>query len=144
MKEKIRYLMYLHFSSFILGLCFGYSVIFPTVMNFLITLGGDMMATTFTAEKYFRFLLTMTLPFGILFELPIVLMFLTSIGVVNPYVLQKMRKYANFILIIIGVLLSPPDLASDFIVSVPLLILYEISVQLSKFVYNRKMKRQKL
>lgn len=131
------------FLLFIIGLSFGYFVIFPIVMNFLISLGGDMMATTFTAEKYFRFLLTMTLPFGILFELPVVLMFLTSLGIINPYVLQKMRKYAYFILILIGVILSPPDFASDFIVSVPLLFLYEISVQLSKFVYKRKMKRQK-
>lgn len=131
------------FILFIIGLCFGYFVIFPTVMGFLIQLGGEMMVTNFTAEKYFRFIMTTTIPFGILFEMPVVLMFLTSLGIVNPYVLQKVRKYAYFLLIIIAIVISPPDFMSDFLVAVPLLFLYEISVNLSKFVYKRKLKKQK-
>ena len=131
------------FLLFIVGLCFGYFVIFPTIMNFLIELSADMMATNFTAEKYFRFILTTTIPFGVLFELPVVLMFLTSLGIVNPYVLQKIRKYAYFILIIVAIVISPPDFMSDFIVAIPLIFLYEISVNLSKIVYKRKLKKQK-
>lgn len=131
------------FVLFIVGLCFGYFVIFPTIMSFLIELGGEMMATNFTAEKYFRFILNTTIPFGILFELPVVLMFLTSLGVVNPFVLAKIRKYAYFVLIVVAVLISPPDVMSDFLVAVPLLFLYEISVNLSKIVYRRKLKKQK-
>jgi sec-independent protein translocase protein TatC len=131
------------FLLFIVGLCFGYFVIFPTIMNFLIQLSGDMMATNFTAEKYFRFILTTTIPFGVLFEMPVVLMFLTSLGIINPYVLQKIRKYAYFILILVAIVISPPDVMSDFLVSVPLLFLYEISVNLSKIVYKRKLKKQK-
>ena len=131
------------FILFIVGLSFGYFVIFPTIMNFLIELGGEMMATNFTAEKYFRFILTTTIPFGVLFELPVVLMFLTSLGIVNPYVLQKVRKYAYFILIFIAIVISPPDFMSDFIVAIPLIFLYEISVNLSKIVYKRKLKKQK-
>ena len=131
------------FLLFIVGLCFGYFVIFPTIMNFLIELSGEMMATNFTAEKYFRFILTTTIPFGVLFELPVVLMFLTSLGIVNPYVLQKIRKYAYFILILVAIIISPPDFMSDFIVAIPLIFLYEISVNLSKIVYKRKLKKQK-
>ena len=112
-------------------------------MNFLIELSGDMMATNFTAEKYFRFILNMTIPFGVLFELPVVLMFLTSLGIVNPYVLQKIRKYAYFVLILVAIVISPPDFMSDFIVAIPLIFLYEISVNLSKIVYKRKLKKQK-
>ncbi|AIE60440.1 twin-arginine translocase subunit TatC [Bacillus methanolicus] len=131
------------FILFIIGLCFGYFIIFPTVLNFLIELSGDLMETSFTAEKYFRFLMYMTLPFGVLFELPIVVMFLTSLGIINPYVLQKVRKYAYFILVIIAVVITPPDFMSDFLVSIPLLFLYEISINLSKIVYKRKLKREK-
>ena len=131
------------FLLFIVGLCFGYFVIFPTIMNFLIELSGEMMATNFTAEKYFRFILTTTIPFGVLFELPVVLMFLTSLGIINPYVLQKIRKYAYFILILVAIVISPPDFMSDFIVAIPLIFLYEISVNLSKIVYKRKLKKQK-
>ncbi|WP_338447928.1 twin-arginine translocase subunit TatC [Niallia oryzisoli] len=141
-KVSLTYVPALFF-LFIIGLCFGYFVIFPTIMGFLIELGGEMMATNFTAEKYFRFILTTTVPFGVLFELPVVLMFLTSLGIVNPYVLSKIRKYAYFVLIIVAIVISPPDFMSDFIVAVPLLFLYEISVNLSKFVYKRKLKKEK-
>lgn len=86
----------------------------------------------------------MTLPFAVLFELPVVTMFLTSIGVINPYVLQKLRKYAYFVLVVIAVCITPPDFMSDFLVMVPLLLLYEISISLSKIVYKRKVKRESL
>jgi sec-independent protein translocase protein TatC len=131
------------FILFIVGLSFGYFVIFPTVMNFLIELGGEMMVTNFTAEKYFRFIFNTTIPFGVLFELPVVMMFLTSLGIINPYVLSKIRKYAYFVLIIIAIFISPPDLMSDFLVAVPLIFLYEISVSFSKIVYKRKLKKEK-
>lgn len=131
------------FILFIAGLCFGYFVIFPTVLNFLVELSGEMLATNFTAEKYFRFLLNMTIPFAVLFELPVVVMFLTSLGILNPYVLTKLRKYAYFILIVIAVIITPPDFMSDFLVTIPLLFLYEISISLSKIVYKRKLKKEK-
>lgn len=130
------------FILFIVGLCFGYFVIFPMVMDFLINLGGDMFVTNFTADKYFRFVMNMTLPFGVLFELPVVVMFLTSLGIINPFVLSKLRKYAYFILIVIAVIITPPDFISDFLVTLPLLMLYEISINLSKIVYKRKLKRE--
>lgn len=131
------------FLLFIVGLAFGYFVIFPVLMQFLIELGGEMVVTNFTAEKYFRFILYTTLPFGFLFELPVVAMFLTSLGIINPYRLQKIRKYAYFILVIIAVIISPPDPMSDIIVAVPLLVLYEISVNISKIAYKRKLKKEK-
>lgn len=129
------------FFLFILGLAFGYFVIFPMVYKFLINLGGNMFVTNFTAERYFRFIMNMTIPFGVLFELPVVVMFLTSLGIINPYVLSKIRKYAYFLLIIIAVVITPPDFMSDFVVTIPLLLLYEISINLSKIVYKKRMKK---
>jgi sec-independent protein translocase protein TatC len=126
------------FILFILGICFGYFVIFPIVFNFLLSLSEDMFMTFFTTEKYFRFMIYMTLPFGILFELPVIIMFLTSLGVLNPYRLQQVRKYAYFVLILTAVLITPPDFLSDILVIIPLLFLYECSVLLSKVVYRRK------
>ncbi|MFS1519077.1 twin-arginine translocase subunit TatC [Bacillus sp. SCS-151] len=130
------------FILFILGLCFGYFVILDVVFGFLTNLGEEMFDTMFTAEKYFQFVLTMTIPFAILFELPVVVMFLTSIGIINPYVLQKVRKYAYFVLVIISVTISPPDFISDFLVTIPLLFLYECSIILSKIVYKKKQKKE--
>ncbi|MEH7545314.1 twin-arginine translocase subunit TatC [Bacillus sp. AFS076308] len=130
------------FILFVLGLAFGYFVIFPMVLNFLVNIGQDMFVTNFTADRYFSFILNMTLPFGVLFELPVVVMFLTSLGIINPFVLAKIRKYAYFVLIIIAVVITPPDFMSDFVVTLPLLLLYEVSINLSKFVYRKKLKKQ--
>jgi sec-independent protein translocase protein TatC len=124
------------------GLCFGYFVIMPFVLHFLVSLGDDMFQTMFTTEKYFQFVMNMTLPFAVLFELPVIAMFLTSIGILNPIALQKMRRYAYFILIVIAVMITPPDFISDFTVALPLLFIYELSISLSRIVYKRKMKRE--
>ncbi|ETI68438.1 twin-arginine translocase subunit TatC [Neobacillus vireti] len=129
------------FFLFLLGLAFGYFAIFPMVLDFLVKMGQDMFVTNFTAERYFSFIMNMTLPFGVLFELPVVVMFLTSLGIINPYLLTKVRKYAYFVLIIIAVVITPPDFMSDFVVTLPLLLLYEISINLSKFVYRKRLKK---
>jgi sec-independent protein translocase protein TatC len=129
------------FLLFIVGISFGYFIIFPMVLEFLVSMGADMFVTNFTAERYFRFILNMTLPFGVLFELPAVVMFLTSLGIINPFVLAKIRKYAYFVLILIAIVITPPDFMSDFVVTLPLLLLYEISINLSKVVYKKRMKK---
>ncbi|PFE29083.1 twin-arginine translocase subunit TatC [Priestia megaterium] len=128
------------FLLFLGGISFGYFILFPMVLKFLMSLSDEMFATLFTTEKYFRFLLHMTLPFGLLFELPAVVMFLTSLGFINPHRLQKVRKYAYFLLIIISILITPPDFLSDVLVTIPLLLLYEASITLSKIVYRKKLR----
>ncbi|MFS0783054.1 twin-arginine translocase subunit TatC [Bacillus sp. 1P06AnD] len=140
-KKVLSYIPAL-FVLFIGGLCFGYFIIFPMILKFLSNLGGDLFITSYTVDKYFSFLMNITLPFAILFELPVVVMFLTSIGIINPFILAKIRKYAYFVLFIIAAFITPPDLVSEILVTIPLLLLYEISISLSKFIYKKRMKRQ--
>lgn len=130
------------FILFIGGLAFGYFVVYPIVLNFLLSLSEGHFETMFTTEKYFKFMLNLTLPFGFLFEIPLVIMFLTSLGVINPMVLSKARKLAYFVLVVVSILITPPDLISDILVIIPLLALYEFSVTLSKIVYRKKLKKQ--
>ncbi len=127
------------FFLFLTGLAFGYFVLFPLVLSFLTTLAADQFEVFFTAEKYFLFILNLTLPFGFLFEMPAIIMFLTKLGIVNPKKLAKGRKIAYFLLIIISVFVTPPDFISDVLVIIPLLLLYELSITLSRIVF-RKMK----
>lgn len=132
-------------ASFLLfagGLAFGYFVVLPIVLGFLLDLGSGTFQTLFTADKYFQFVLRMTIPFSILFEMPLVVMFLTSIGIITPDGMRKNRKYAYFALIVVSVLISPPDFISDVLVIIPLLLLYEISINMSRIVYRRKKKEQ--
>jgi sec-independent protein translocase protein TatC len=104
------------------------------------TLAGDDFQPFYTSEKYFRFLLNLTVPFGVLFELPVVVLFLTSIGILNPYRLKKTRKIAYFVIAVTAVFVTPPDFISDILVLVPLLLIYELSISLSSFIYRKKVR----
>ncbi|MDQ0059351.1 twin-arginine translocase subunit TatC [Paenibacillus harenae] len=127
---------------FVIGICFGYFILFPMVLHFMNEMAANDFATMYTAEKYFTFMIHMTVPFGILFEMPAVVMFLTKLGILNPNRLAKARKLAYFVLVIIAVTITPPDILSDIIVIVPLFLLYEISITISKVVYRNQLKMQ--
>jgi len=127
------------FILFISGIAFGYFLLFPIVLSFLQSLAGDQFETFFTVDKYFRFMINLTVPFGFLFEMPAIIMFLTRLGIINPQRLAKSRKISYFFLIVVSVLITPPDFISDILVIVPLVLLYEFSVTLSKIVYRKKL-----
>ncbi|MGJ7922124.1 twin-arginine translocase subunit TatC [Neobacillus sp. LXY-4] len=123
---------------FVLGISFGYFILFPGVLSFLTSLASDQLNTMYTAEKYFKFLLNLTLPIGFLFEMPILIMLLTKIGILNPTHLAKTRKISYLILTIISTIVTPPDFISTIIVMVPLILLYELGIALSRVVYRKK------
>lgn len=131
------------FLLFIGGLVFGYFIFVELIMPFLLSLNDGMFNIMFTVDRYFTFLFRVTVPFAVLFELPLIVMFLTSLGILTPEFMIKNRKYAYFGLIIIGVLITPPDFVLQLIVAAPLILIYEIGVQLSKIVYKRKLKKHK-
>lgn len=123
--------------SFIGGLCFGFFIIFPAIYQFLMLLGESHFAMMITAREYFSFLLMSTIPFGFLFEVPLLLLFLTTIGIVTPAMLSSMRKYAYLIMAVVSALITPPDLFSQILVLVPLIGLYEIGVIMSKLKFKK-------
>lgn len=129
------------FLLFVIGLVFGYLMFIKLILPFLLSLNNGMFNELFTVEKYFRFLMRVTIPFAVLFEIPVILMFLTSLGIITPTFLRKTRKYAYFILLIVGALVTPPDVILQLAVAIPLFILYEISIYLSAVVYRKKIKR---
>ncbi|PRR95217.1 twin-arginine translocase subunit TatC [Bacillus atrophaeus] len=132
------------FALFLTGISFGYFVLYPIVLSFLMKLSSGHFETMFTADNYFRFMVNLSLPFGFLFEMPLVVMFLTRLGILNPLRLAKARKLSYFLLIVVSILITPPDFVSDFLVMVPLLVLFEVSVALSAFVYKKKLASEPL
>lgn len=124
---------------FLAGIAFGYFLLFPSVFSFLNSLATDQLNTMYTAEKYFKFLLHLTLPIGLLFEMPIIIMLLTRLGILNPFMLTKSRKVAYVVLTVISTLVTPPDFISAIIVMAPLILLYEVSVSISKVVYKKRL-----
>lgn len=131
------------FLLFIMGLVFGYLLFIKLILPFLLSLNDGTFNELFTVEKYFRFMFRLVLPFAFLFEIPIITMFLTSLGILNPSFLRKMRKYAYFILLIVGAIVTPPDIFLQLIVAIPLFLLYEISIYLSEIVYRKKEQKHK-
>lgn len=123
---------------FVAGTCFGYFVVFHVVYHFLLNLAQKNFKTMITAGSYFGFMARIVLPFGFLFEMPIIMMFLTRIGLLQPRHLSKARKYAYMILIIVASVLSPPEFVSHIGVAAPLILLYEISVTVSKWAYRKR------
>jgi len=139
-KERKVTLSYIPVSVtlFLAGVLFSYFVLFPFVIRFMLGLSGNMeIQTTIGINEYFQFLFQITIPFGVLFQLPIVVLFLTRLGIVTPSLLKKIRKYAYFVLIVIAAFITPPDVISHMMVTVPLLLLYEISIWISNIGYKK-------
>nr|WP_211184494.1 twin-arginine translocase subunit TatC [Paenibacillus lemnae] len=136
----VRYVPYT-FVLFIAGVAFGYYIVFPMTLSFTTTVTQSMgLEETYGITNYFNFMFNLVLPLALLFELPLVVMFLTRIRILNPLRLKKMRRFAYFGLVFIAVIITPPDFISDFLVTIPLLLLYEFSVYLSAFVYRKQLK----
>ena len=124
---------------FVLGISFGYFIIFPEIIHFLKNLAEQNFTVSFTAKEYFAFMFNIVIPFGLLFEMPILIVFLTRIGVLTPQWLRKMRRIAYFLFVLLGVLISPPELISHLSVVIPMVLIYEISIWLAAIAYRRKL-----
>ena len=123
---------------FVAGSIFGYITIVPIGMNFLLGFATDFLTPTITISRYISFIGTLTLAFGIIFELPLISLFLTKIGVVTPRFLSRKRRYAVIFIFITAAMLTPPDAITQVLMAVPLLVLYEIGIIFSRFAYRRR------
>jgi sec-independent protein translocase protein TatC len=129
---------------FFIGVLFGYYVIVPLTVNFLSSFRiSDMVVNEFDIDSFISLVRTSVLAAGIIFELPIIIYFLTKIGLVTPQFLRKNRKYALVIVLILAAVITPPDISTQVIVAVPIVLLYEISIWISYFVVKREEKRLK-
>jgi len=145
-KERRVTLSYIPLSIFLFlaGVSFAYFVLFPFVVRFMQNLAERLgIHQVIGINEYFQFLLHLVLPFGIVFQLPVVVMFLTRLGLITPMLLVKVRKYAYLALLILAAVITPPDVLSQVIVMIPLSILYEISIWVSKMAYRKVLLAQK-
>lgn len=113
---------------FILGISFGYFIVNPLSYQFLIGLGEANFAVMISASEYVHFLIMTTIPLGLLFELPIVAMFLSSIGLLTSSSMKNVRKWSYLTIAIVSALITPPDFISQLIVLIPMALLYEASI----------------
>ena len=126
------------------GVLFGYFVITPLSINFLGTYSvSSEIFNDFDLSSYINLIRTSVIASGMIFELPILVYFLTKIGLVTPAFLRKYRKISLVLVLLLSAVITPPDIASQIIVAIPILVLYEVSIVISKIVIKRQEKEAK-
>jgi sec-independent protein translocase protein TatC len=128
---------------FFMGVLFGYYVVAPLSINFLGTYQvSKEVLNEIDISSFISTVRASVIACGIMFELPIIIFFLTKIGLVTPETLRKYRKIALVVVLIVSAVITPPDVASQIIVAVPVLLLYQISIHISSVVLKREAKNQ--
>ena len=128
---------------FFIGVLFGYYVVTPLSVNFLGNYSvSDAVDRNIKIGSYISLVRSSMLASGLIFELPIIMYFLTKMGLVTPEFLRKYRKHALVLVLILAAVITPPDVISQVIVAVPILILYEVSIHISKVVIKKEKKEQ--
>ncbi len=123
---------------FLSGASFGYFVVFPPAFRFLVGYSNDFLMSLPAVSEYFSLALRLLIAFGVIFEMPVLMVFLAKIGVVNLAFLNRNRKYAILINFIIAAILTPtPDIVNQLMMAAPLMVLYEISI-VAVWLFGRK------
>ena len=129
---------------FFLGVLFGYYIITPLSINFLANYQiSEQISNEFDISSVIAIVRSSSLASGFVFELPIIIYFLTKVGLVTPQFLKKYRKYALVIVLILSAIITPPDVASQVIVAIPILILYQVSIYISSIVVKNQNRKRK-
>jgi len=139
-KEKRFVPLIVLFSTFffLMGAAFCYYVIVPFGLKFLLGWQTDNLIPSITIREYLKFVTTLVLVFGIVFELPLLSFFLTKMDILKPHYLSKNRRYGVVSIFIVAAILTPPDIVTQLLLAGPLLLLYEVSIIVSKMVYKKK------
>ena len=124
---------------FLLGVAFAYFISLPFMLRFLIQFTGEVdVSASISIQSYISFLLTVFVIFGLVFELPVVTVLLTGLGIVKADWLARGRKVMIVIIFVLAAIITPPDIVSQIMVAVPMLALYELSIVLSRLVGKSK------
>ena len=124
------------FLCFILGAIFAYMVILPFSLNFFASMVTDNVQNNFSINYYFSFVLALIIGSGVIFEMPVASFLFSSIGIITPSFLRRFRREAIMVTVILSAIITPPDPISLIIMSIPMVILYEISILVS-WISNR-------
>jgi sec-independent protein translocase protein TatC len=122
---------------FLLGVLFGYYIISPFAVNFLAGYQIPGVQNTPTMSSFINYMIMFTAPAGLIFELPIIVYFLSKVGLVTPEGMKKYRRHSIIGILMLAAMITPPDVVTQFLIGIPLYILYEVSIVVSARV-NRE------
>ena len=119
------------------GLAFSFFLVLLAALQFFMGFGSESLAPMFTLHQYFDFMLSILLPFGAVFELPLVLVVLARFGIVTSAFMRSKRKHIILWAFVLGALLTPPDVFTQTMIALPLILLYELSYYVVKYVLRK-------
>ena len=125
------------FLLFLAGIAMAYFFVLPLGLNFLLGFQAESLEPIITIDEYLKFATRLILAFGIIFEMPVVLVLLGLLGIVTPEGLRKYRRHAVVVLAISAALLTPADIGTMFMLFTPMILLYEMSIWLVRIVVRR-------
>jgi sec-independent protein translocase protein TatC len=123
---------------FVGGALFGYFVVFPFGFKFFIGFSNETVKALPSVKQYFSFSMKLLIAFGAVFELPVIIFFLSKMGVVTPQFLSQKRKYAILLTFALAAILTPPDVITQCMMAGPLIVLYEIGILVSRVAHKKK------
>lgn len=124
---------------FVFGVLFSYYLIVPLTVNFFGTYHvSEEIENTISLTSYISTVVSVTLACGLVFEMPVLVYFLTKVGIISPAFLRRSRKYTLVILLTIAAIITPPDVFSQLLVTIPLMLLYELSILVSARAYRKR------
>ena len=124
--------------SFIIGVSFGYLILIPFSLEFFSGMSADLVENNFSITYYFSFLTWLLLGSGLVFQLPVLSLFLSAIGILTPPFMRHFRRHAVVTILILSSFITPPDPVSMLMMAIPLMVLYEISIGVSWIVNHRR------
>ena len=128
-------IMYILFG---LGISFAYFVVLPFALNFFIGFSGQDLVPNFSIARYVSFTASFIFSFGLVFQMPVLFWFLGSLGILNTGFLRRNRKIALLIVIIFASIITPPDIFSQILMAIPLMILYELGIFMVYLAWRKK------
>lgn len=130
---------------FALGAVFAYFLALPFMIQFLINYSAsDFISSAISVASYLDFMIGMLLTFGLVFEEPMLAFVFSNLGIITPMLLRKVRAYAILLIFILAAIITPPDVVSQFMIAMPMLALYELSIIISSVIYKRRQKRAEM
>lgn len=128
---------------FFIGATFSYLIAIPFMIQFLINYSqSELISSAISVASYLDFMVGMMLTFGLVFEMPMLAFVLSNLGILTPQILRSLRSYAIVLIFIIAAVITPPDIVSQFMIAVPMIGLYELSVLISAVITKRRAKRE--
>ncbi len=126
---------------FAIGALFANFIVIPFTLQFFLSLNTIGISGLYSIKEYISYIVTMLFSFGLVFEIPVVVAVLSSLGMMKPQWMKSARRFVVVACVLVGAIITPPDITSQIMVAIPMYILYEISIWICTFIYNQRCRK---